>query len=50
MNFFLCKCDKNQIQEEKTITDLLDIKNLERTLKDDQKNIQKNKNIFEKKK
>lgn len=49
MNFFLCKCDKNQIQEEKTITDLLDIKNLERTLKDDQKKIQKNENIFEKK-
>ena len=45
MNFFICKCDKNQCQEEKTAMDLLDIKNLEKTLKDKEKEILRNDNI-----
>lgn len=45
MNFFICKCDKNQCQEEKTGMDLLDIKNLEKTLKDKEKEILRIDNI-----
>ena len=45
MNFFICKCDKNQCQEEKTAMDLLDIKNLEKTLKDKEKEILRSDNI-----
>ena len=45
MNFFICKCDKNQCQEEKTAMDLLDIKNLEKTLKDKEKEILRTDNI-----
>ena len=39
MNYFLCKCDKNQNQDEKTAMDLLNIKNLERSLKNKEKKI-----------
>lgn len=39
MNYLLCKCDKNQIQEEKTAMDLLDIKNLEMSLKNKEKKL-----------
>lgn len=37
MDFFLCKCDKNQKPDEKTAIDLLNIKNLEKSLKNKEK-------------
>ena len=33
MNYLICKCDKNQAQEDISISNLLDIKNLEKSLK-----------------
>lgn len=47
MNFFICKCDKNQAQEEKTAMDLLDIKNLEKSLRNNEKEILITDNILE---
>ena len=47
MNFFICKCDKNQNQDEKTAMDLLDIKNLERSLKHSERKILKKENSID---
>ena len=47
MNFFTCKCDKNQNQDEKTAMDLLDIKNLERSLKISERKIFKKENYID---
>ena len=46
MNFFLFFCDKNQEQDEKTAMNLLDIKNLEKSLKNsERKNLKKENDI-----
>ena len=41
MNYLICKCDKNQGQEEISLSNLLDIKNLEKSLKNNEINILK---------
>lgn len=47
MNFFICKCDNNQNQDEKTYIDLLNIKNLEKSLKKKEKKLLKTDNSLE---
>ena len=41
MNYLICKCDKNQAQEDISLSNLLDIKNLEKSLKKNEINILK---------
>ena len=41
MNYLICKCDKNLGQEEISLSNLLDIKNLEKSLKSNEFNILK---------
>ena len=39
MNYLICKCDKNQAQEDVSLSNLLDIKNLEKSLKNNELNM-----------
>lgn len=48
MNFLICKCDKDPAKEDISLSNLLDIKNLEKSLKNSEINILKN-DILERK-
>ena len=44
MNYLICKCDKNQAQEDVSLSNLLNIKNLEKSLKNNELNMLKSDN------
>ena len=44
MNYLICKCDKNPAQEDIALSNLLDIKNLEKSLKNNELNMLKRDN------